>query len=56
MWLYKTGGNDNSIILYEYQKTRFSSYPKSFLNGYSGFLQTDGYKVYNSVMLNNFIV
>ncbi|WP_434796259.1 IS66 family transposase [Terrisporobacter vanillatitrophus] len=49
MWLYKTGGNDNSIILYEYQKTRSSSYPKSFLNGYSGFLQTDGYNGYNSV-------
>ncbi|WP_309164889.1 IS66 family transposase [Terrisporobacter mayombei] len=49
MWLYKTGGNDNSIILYEYQKTRSSSYPKSFLNGYCGFLQTDGYNGYNSV-------
>lgn len=49
MWMYKTGGNNNSIILYEYQTTRSSSWPKSFLGDYSGYLQTDGYAGYNSV-------
>lgn len=49
MWLYKTGGNNNSIILYDYQQTRSSSCPKSFLGNYSGYLQTDGYTGYNKV-------
>ncbi|MGL4452196.1 MAG: IS66 family transposase [Sarcina sp.] len=49
MWLYKTGGNNNSIILYDYQQTRSSSCPKTFLGDYSGYLQTDGYAGYNKV-------
>lgn len=49
MWLYKTGGNNNSIILYDYQQTRSSSCPKAFLGNYSGYLQTDGYTGYNKV-------
>ena len=49
MWLYKTGSSRNSIILYDYQKTRSSPCPKEFLKGFSGFLQTDGYQGYNKV-------
>lgn len=49
MWLYKTGAAINPIILYDYQKTRFSSCPRNFLQGFSGYLQTDGYAGYNSV-------
>lgn len=49
MWMYKTGGNNNSIILYEYQTTRSSAWPKSFLGDYSGYLQIDVYAGYNSV-------
>lgn len=40
----------NSIILYDYQKTRSSSYPKKFLVNYKGYLQKDGYAGYNSVI------
>ena len=29
--LYQTGASKNPIILYDYQKTRSSSYPKDFL-------------------------
>lgn len=49
MWLYKTGGNKNSIILYDYQNTRSGSCPKAFLGDFSGYLQTDGYTGYNTV-------
>ncbi|MCI6188449.1 MAG: IS66 family transposase, partial [Clostridium sp.] len=49
MWLYKTGGDKNSIILYEYQKTRASTWPKLFLGNFDGYLQTDGYAGYNNV-------
>lgn len=38
MWLYKTGEAENPIILYDYQRTRSSSCPKEFLNGFSGIL------------------
>lgn len=47
--LYKTGGDKNSIILYEYQKTRASTWPKLFLGNFGGYLQTDGYAGYNDV-------
>ena len=40
MWLYKNQSCDNQIILFDYQKTRSSSCPKKFLEGFSGYLQT----------------
>lgn len=49
MWLYKTGGDKQPIILYEYQKTRSSTCPKNFLRDFSGYLQTDGYSGYNII-------
>ena len=49
MWLYKNQSCDNQIILFDYQKTRSSSCPKKFLEGFSGYLQTDGYNGYNKV-------
>lgn len=49
MWLYKTGEMTSPIIIYDYQKTRSSSCPRDFLEGFSGYLQTDGYTGYNKV-------
>jgi transposase len=49
MWLYKTAGDNDKIILYDYQNTRSSSCPKKFLKSFSGYLQTDGYNGYNTV-------
>jgi hypothetical protein len=49
MWLYKTGTLSKPIIIYDYQSTRSSSHPVNFLKGYSGYLQTDGYKAYGKV-------
>jgi transposase len=49
-WLYRTSGcAKHPIALYEYQPTRSSSHPKRFLNGWKGFLHTDGYSGYHSL-------
>ena len=50
MWLYRTGKHaQHPIVLYEYQPDRKQERPKDFLNGFQGFLQTDGYAGYNDV-------
>ena len=50
MWLYRTSGEaEHPIILYEYQPGRGQEYPKTFLDGFAGYLQTDGYAGYNGV-------
>lgn len=50
MWIYLSG-NDGlpPIVMYDYQPGRGGKYPKSFLEGFSGLLQCDGYQGYNSV-------
>ena len=54
MWLYRTGGYaSNPIVLYEYKPTRSSSHPKEFLNGYTGYLHTDGYAGYKTLAREN---
>lgn len=51
MWLYaSTARGDKKIYLYDYQKSRAQKHPKEFLEGFSGYLQTDGYAAYNKVM------
>lgn len=51
MWVYRSGHmyKDKQIVLYEYQKTRKASHPRSFLKDYSGICVTDGYGVYHTV-------
>lgn len=49
MWLYKSGSFGKRVSLYEYQPSRSGKHPKRFLEGFSGFLQTDDYSGYNSV-------
>jgi transposase len=53
MWLARGGPPDKPVLIYEYQKTRSSQYPKAFLEGFSGFLQTDGYQSYDSALKGN---
>ena len=49
-WLYRTSGDaEYPIVLYEYQSGRGQEYPKAFLDGFTGYLQTDGYVGYNGV-------
>jgi transposase len=50
MWLYRTsGGAPNHIALYDYQPTRSSAHPKRFLEGWTGYLHTDGYSGYHAL-------
>ena len=51
MWVYRTGKMYDAapIVLYEYQKTRNASHPRTFLEGYSGICVTDGYQVYHTL-------
>lgn len=50
MWLYCTGRETQTpIVLYEYQETRSSTHPKKFLEGYKGYLHTDGYAGYKTL-------
>ncbi len=50
MWLYRSGKYaEHPIILYEYQPGRGGSCPVNFLQGFHGYLQTDGYGGYDKV-------
>ena len=50
MWIYTTGNDDlPPIILYDYQPGRGQEYPNSFLSGFKGYLQTDGYAGYHGL-------
>jgi transposase len=50
MWLYRTGcDTDRPIALYDYQPNRRHKNPKSFLEGFSGYLHSDGYQAYHNL-------
>lgn len=50
MWHYVSGHLEpRQISLYEYQPGRSGDYARQFLNGFGGFLQTDGYSGYKKV-------
>ena len=50
MWLFRSGEVGlPAIILYGYSPTRSGSHAKEFLEGYHGYLETDGYQGYNSL-------
>lgn len=51
MWVimgYTAAGKP--LLLYQYHPTRSHEVPKRFLENFSGFLQTDGYKAYNMAL------
>jgi len=49
MWLYQSGdyAPECPVVLYEYQPTRAGLHAKTFLTGFSGYLQTDGFPGYH---------
>jgi transposase len=55
MWVYKTGGNKPSPILYTYADTREGINAKDFLKGFKGYLQTDAYSGYKTIQDNDVI-
>jgi transposase len=50
MWLARGGPPGKKVIWYEYHPTRAAYNAKAFLEGYSGYLQTDGYEGYDSAV------
>jgi hypothetical protein len=49
MWVYSSGRSPTPTVLYEYQPTRSGQHARRFLEGFSGYLQTDGYSGYRAV-------
>ena len=50
MWLARGGPPDKTVVYYEYHPTRSAYHARDFLEGYKGFLQTDGYEGYNAAV------
>ena len=50
MWLYRTGKEaGQQLVLYDYQETREAKHPIKFLEGFKGYLHTDGYSGYHNL-------
>lgn len=49
MWVQKGGPPDASLILYDYDPSRSQNVPLRLLDGFQGYLQTDGYDGYAAV-------
>ena len=48
-WVLRGGPPDKPVVLYHYERTRGSEYLRGFLQGYTGYVQRDGYKVYQTL-------
>jgi len=53
MWLACGGPLDKPVVIYNYCETRAGENAKKILEGYKGFLQTDGYEGYDSAVKGN---
>jgi len=53
VWVTKGGPPEFQIALYEYKKSRKSQYIRDIVEGFSGYLQSDGYKGYDSALKEN---
>jgi transposase len=49
MWVFRGGQTDNPVVLFNYDPSRSGGVPTSYLSGYQGYVQTDGYKGYNKL-------
>lgn len=53
LWLQRGGPPDRPVVLYDYDPGRGAGVPKRLLEGFTGYLQTDGYDGYNAVVAVN---
>jgi transposase len=53
MWLARGGPPGKTVLWYEYHTTRAAMHAKEFLEGYQGYLQTDGYEGYDAAVKGN---
>ncbi len=56
LWLQRGGPPEQPIILYDYDPGRGASVPLRLLEGFRGYLQTDGYDGYNAVVASNHLM
>ncbi len=49
MWVFRGGPSDKVSLIYQYHPTRSGEVAKDFLNGYEGYIQTDGYSGYDAL-------
>jgi len=49
MWVFVGGAVDKPAIVYLYHPTREGSVPLQYLEGYQGYVQTDGYTAYDEL-------
>jgi transposase len=52
IWLARGGPPEQKAVIYEYQETRASKHIHNFLEGFKGYLQTDGYGGYDAAVKN----
>jgi len=50
MWLALGGPPGKPVVLYEYRETRAGGHARKLLEGFTGYLQTDGYDGYDSAI------
>lgn len=50
IWVRRGGPPDTPLILYDYDPSRSQTVPLRLLEGYAGYLQTDGYAGYDAVV------
>jgi len=48
-WVYRGGTEKKKAVIYDYQETRSGQHARDFLEGFTGYLQTDGFKGYDWV-------
>jgi len=53
LWLQRGGPPDQPVVLFDYDPGRGQAVPLRLLEGFAGYLQTDGYDGYNAVCAAN---
>ncbi len=53
IWVQRGGPPSQAVVLYDYDPGRGAGVPKRLLEGFNGYLQTDGYEGYNAVVAIN---
>ena len=56
IWVQRGGPPARPVVLYDYDPGRSAQVPKRLLEGFKGYLQTDGYDGYNAVVAANGLV
>lgn len=50
LWHYRSAASAaHQVVLFDYQKTRAGEHPRTYLNGFKGYLHVDGYSGYNHI-------